>query len=38
MTIAPSNSRADSRVVGSPDPLSPYKVVRAFPKLTIKQP
>src|SRR4051812_19717285 len=28
----------DSRVVGSPDPLSPYKVVRAFPKLTIKQP
>ena len=28
----------DSRVVGSPDPLLPYKVVRAFPKLTIKQP
>ena len=28
----------DSRVVGSPDPPSPYKVVRAFPKLTIKQP
>jgi glucose/arabinose dehydrogenase len=28
----------DSRVVGSPDPLSPYKVVRAFPGLTIKQP
>src|SRR3954447_9127020 len=28
----------DSRVVGSPDPLPPYKVVRAFPKLTIKQP
>jgi glucose/arabinose dehydrogenase len=28
----------DSRVVGSPDPLSPYKVVRAFPKLEIKQP
>ena len=27
----------DSRVVGSPDPMSPYKVVRAFPKLTIKQ-
>ncbi|HEV3165422.1 MAG TPA: PQQ-dependent sugar dehydrogenase [Isosphaeraceae bacterium] len=28
----------DSRVVGSPDPLAPYKVVRAFPRLTIKQP
>jgi glucose/arabinose dehydrogenase len=28
----------DSRVVGSPDPLSPYKVVRAFPGLTVKQP
>jgi uncharacterized repeat protein (TIGR03806 family) len=28
----------DSRVVGSPDPPSPYKVVRAFPNLTIKQP
>lgn len=28
----------DSRVVGSPDPPSPYKVVRAFPKLTIQQP
>ena len=28
----------DSRVVGSPDPILPYKVVRAFPKLTIKQP
>ncbi|WZP00162.1 PQQ-dependent sugar dehydrogenase [Isosphaeraceae bacterium EP7] len=28
----------DSRVVGSPDPLSPYKVERAFPKLNIKQP
>jgi uncharacterized repeat protein (TIGR03806 family) len=28
----------DSRVVGSPDPLSPYKVVRAFPQITIKQP
>ena len=28
----------DSHVVGSPDPPSPYKVVRAFPKLTIKQP
>lgn len=28
----------DSRVVGSPDPISPYKVVRAFPKLEIKQP
>ena len=28
----------DSRVVGSPDPPLPYKVVRAFPRLTIKQP
>jgi glucose/arabinose dehydrogenase len=28
----------DSHVIGSPDPPSPYKVVRAFPKLTIKQP
>ncbi|WP_406695602.1 PQQ-dependent sugar dehydrogenase [Singulisphaera sp. Ch08] len=28
----------DSRVVGSPEPPSPYKVVRAFPKLTVKQP
>jgi glucose/arabinose dehydrogenase len=28
----------DSRVVGSPDPPSPYKIVRSFPKLTIKQP
>src|SRR5438128_6113951 len=28
----------DSRVIGSPDPLPPYKVVRAFPKLTVKQP
>ena len=28
----------DSRVVGSPDPLPPYKVARAFPNLTIKQP
>ena len=28
----------DSRVVGSPDPPPPYKVARAFPKLTIKQP
>ncbi|SIO32864.1 Glucose/arabinose dehydrogenase, beta-propeller fold [Singulisphaera sp. GP187] len=28
----------DSRVVGSPEPPAPYKVVRAFPKLTIKQP
>src|SRR5262249_20432806 len=28
----------DSRVVGSPDPPLPYKVTRAFPKLTIKQP
>ncbi len=28
----------DSRVVGSPDPLPPYKAVRAFPKLSVKQP
>src|SRR5579863_7075518 len=28
----------DSRVVGSPDPIPPYKVIRAFPRLTIKQP
>jgi uncharacterized repeat protein (TIGR03806 family) len=28
----------DSRVVGSPDPLTPYKVARAFPGLTVKQP
>jgi glucose/arabinose dehydrogenase len=28
----------DSRVVGSPDPPHPYKAVRSFPKLTIKQP
>lgn len=28
----------DSKVVGSPDPPSPYKTVRAFPKLTVKQP
>ncbi len=28
----------DSRVIGTPDPLPPYKVVRAFPKLNIKQP
>ncbi len=28
----------DSRVVGSPDPLPPYKTVRAFPRLSIKQP
>jgi uncharacterized repeat protein (TIGR03806 family) len=28
----------DSRVIGSPEPPSPYKVVRAFPKLTVKQP
>jgi uncharacterized repeat protein (TIGR03806 family) len=28
----------DSRVVGSPDPLSPYKVIRSFPKLSVKQP
>lgn len=28
----------DSKIVGSPDPMSPYKVVRAFPNLKIKQP
>jgi uncharacterized repeat protein (TIGR03806 family) len=28
----------DSHLVGSPDPPSPYKVARAFLKLTIKQP
>jgi glucose/arabinose dehydrogenase len=28
----------DSRVVGSPDPLPTYKVVRVFPRLTVKQP
>jgi glucose/arabinose dehydrogenase/mono/diheme cytochrome c family protein len=28
----------DSRVVGSPDPMSPYKVAKAFPGLKIKQP
>jgi len=28
----------DSGVVGSPDPMPPYKVVRAFPKLAVKQP
>ena len=28
----------DSRVVGSPDPPPPYKVVRAFPKLTSSNP
>lgn len=28
----------DSRVVGSPEPPAPYKTVRAFPKLNIKQP
>jgi glucose/arabinose dehydrogenase len=28
----------DSRVVGSPDPPPPYKAVRAFPNLTVKQP
>ncbi|MBX6311637.1 MAG: PQQ-dependent sugar dehydrogenase, partial [Isosphaeraceae bacterium] len=28
----------DSRVVGSPDPPLPYKVVRAWPKFTVKQP
>jgi hypothetical protein len=29
---------SDSRVSGSPDPPSPYKVVRAFPELKVKQP
>ncbi len=28
----------DSKVVGSPEPPTPYKTVRAFPKLTVKQP
>lgn len=28
----------DSRVIGSPDPPLPYKAVRAFPDLTVKQP
>jgi uncharacterized repeat protein (TIGR03806 family) len=28
----------DSRVMGSPDPPLPYKTVRAFPRLTVKQP
>jgi uncharacterized repeat protein (TIGR03806 family) len=28
----------DSRVVGSPDPPSPYKTVRSFPKLTVLRP
>jgi uncharacterized repeat protein (TIGR03806 family) len=28
----------DSKVIGSPDPPAPYKTVRAFPKLTVKQP
>lgn len=28
----------DSHMVGSPEPMSPYKVVRSFPKLSIKQP
>jgi glucose/arabinose dehydrogenase/mono/diheme cytochrome c family protein len=28
----------DSRLIGSPDPPSPYKVVRAFPRLKVKQP
>jgi uncharacterized repeat protein (TIGR03806 family) len=28
----------ESRVVGSPDPLPPYKAVRAFPRLSVKQP
>jgi glucose/arabinose dehydrogenase len=28
----------DSRVVGSPDPPAPYKIVRSFPNLAVKQP
>ena len=28
----------DSKVNGSPDPILPYKTVRAFPKLMVKQP
>jgi uncharacterized repeat protein (TIGR03806 family) len=28
----------DSKVVGSPEPPTPFKTVRAFPKLTLKQP
>jgi uncharacterized repeat protein (TIGR03806 family) len=28
----------DSTVVGSPDPPTPYKVVRAFPNINVKQP
>lgn len=28
----------ESRVVGSPDPPAPYRTVRAFPELTLKQP
>lgn len=28
----------ESRVIGSPDPISPYKMVRAFPNLVVKQP
>jgi uncharacterized repeat protein (TIGR03806 family) len=28
----------DSRLVGSPDPPSPYKTARAFPRLSVKQP
>ena len=28
----------DSRVVGSPDPMPPFKTVRAFPNLTVRQP
>lgn len=28
----------DSRVVGSPDPPTPYKAVRAFPRLTVPRP
>ena len=28
----------DSRLVGSPDPPTPYKTARAFPKLSVKQP
>lgn len=28
----------DSKVVGSPDPITPYKTVRAFPNFQLKQP
>ncbi len=31
-------SWTDSRLVGSPDPPTPYKTAKAFPKLSVKQP